>query len=88
MGAGWLAVEIGFIFTKIHSELQINTLGRERESRPSFVGGTNETLAEDSPVGVGKMVLHGLVTEDVGHVTSGQLTRSAFFQRTLNSSKL
>ena len=42
MGAGWLAVEIGFIFTKIHSELQINTLGRERESRPSFVGGTQD----------------------------------------------
>ena len=52
------------------------------------MGGTNETLAEDGPVGVAKMVLHGPGTEDVGHVTSGQFTRAAFLQRTLISSKL
>jgi hypothetical protein len=52
------------------------------------VGGTNETLAEDGPVGVAKMAVHGPGTEEVGQTTMGQFSRAAFFQRTLISSKL
>jgi len=53
-----------------------------------LVGGTNETLAEDGPVGVAKIVMHGPGTVDVGQTTQGQFSRAAFFQRTLISSKL
>ena len=55
---------------------------------PSLVGGTNETLADDGPVGVATMELHGPGAENVGHGTPGQFSNAAFFQRTFISSRL
>jgi hypothetical protein len=52
------------------------------------VGGTNDTLAEDGPVGVAVMELHGPGTENIGHGTPGQFSKAAFFQRTFISSTL
>jgi hypothetical protein len=52
------------------------------------VGGTNETLADDGPVGVATMELHGPGAENVTHGTPGQFSNAAFFQRTLSSSRL
>ena len=52
------------------------------------MGGTNDTLAEDGPVGVAVMELHGPGTENIGHGTPGQFSKAAFFQRTLISSRL
>ena len=52
---------------------------------PSLVGTTNETVAEDGLVGVATIELHGPGTENVGHVTPGQFSRAAFFQRTFIS---
>jgi hypothetical protein len=52
------------------------------------VGKPNETLAEEGPVGVATIALHGPGGKREGQGTPGQFSNAAFFHRTFNSSKL
>jgi len=52
------------------------------------VGKPNETLAEEGPVGMATIDVHGPGGPREGQGTPGQFSKAAFFQRTFNSSRL